>query len=286
MPRPIVALALALALVTVLPSVASARRSANVAALQVALRALGLYAGDVDGLRGPGTAASLRAFQRRAGLAVDGLLGPRSRRALGRRGRPVYGSRALASGDRGWDVAALQFKLALHGFPSGRIDGGYGAATAGAVVRFQRFAGLAADGVTGPATMRALRRSAPRSPLRFGRPVNAPIGDRFGPRGDRLHAGLDFPAPAGQVVVAARGGRVVVAGWLDGGWGSAVVVDHGLGVRTLHAHLSSVLVRPGQLVGAGRAIGRVGATGYATGPHLHWELTVRGAYVDPLRALR
>jgi peptidoglycan hydrolase-like protein with peptidoglycan-binding domain len=278
--------ALALVGCLALAPAADARRSANVAALQVAMRALGLYDGDVDGLGGPATTGAVRRFQLRAGLAADGVPGLRTRRALGRRGWPVYGSRAMSVGDRGWDVAALQFKLALHGFPSGAIDGGFGTRTAAAVRRFQRFAGLAADGVAGRATLRALRRPRPRSPFRFSRPIRAPMGDRFGPRGARLHAGLDFPAPTGRLVVAGRGGRVVTAGWLPSGWGNSVIIAHGRGVRTLHAHLSSVLVRPGQLVKPGRALGRVGATGTATGPHLHWEVFVRGANTDPARALR
>ena len=257
---------------------------ASTAALQVALRANGLYHGTIDGIRGPGTTGAVKRFQRRHGLTADGVAGPRTRRALGRRGRPGFGKRALAQGKRGFDVAALQFELARHGFPSGTIDGGFGARTDGALRRFQAWAGLSADGVAGAATYRALRRGSPRSPLRFYRPISAPIGDRFGFRGTRLHAGVDFTAGHGARVAAAGRGTVRAVGSDPAGWGNYVVVQHRLGVRTLYAHLSSVAVRRGAAVTGGDRIGAVGATGAVTGPHLHFEIFVRGANVDPLRA--
>src|SRR5439155_4452841 len=261
-------------------------RSADVAALQVALYARGLYAGDVDGLPGPATAGALRAFQRRDRLAPDGIAGPRTRRALGRHGRHPYGSRTLRRGRVGWDVAALQFRLALHGFPSGAFDGGYGWHAVAAVTRFQRWAGLAPDGVAGPATLRALATApVPRSPIALLRPVAAPVGDRFGPRWHGFHAGVDFRAPYGARVRAAAAGRVVFAGHDASGFGNLVVVAHGGGVLTRYAHLSRFAVRRGDPVAAGATLGRVGATGRATGPHLHFEVLVRGANADPLPAL-
>ena len=112
------------------------------------------------------------------------------------------------------------------------------------------------------------------------------MGDPFGPRGNRFHAGIDLIAPAGAPVAAAGAGRVVWAGSRAGGWGLLVVVAHSHGVRSMYAHLSRVDVRLGQYVTTGQRLGRVGATGDATGPHLHFELRVRGAAVDPLTALR
>lgn len=256
----------------------------STAALQVALRANGLYLGDIDGLSGPSTRAAVRRLQGRRGLAADGVVGPRTRRALGRRGRPRIGTRPLRYGMSGWDVAGLQFLLARAGFPSGSIDGGLGGKTDRALRRFQRWAGLRADGVAGGATLRALNRASPRSPIRLTRPVDAAMGDRFRFRGARLHAGLDFPAPSGTVVSAAGGGRVVQVG-VDAGWGRFVVVAHGSGVRTLYAHLSAVAVSRGQGVIAGTRIGSVGSTGASSGPHLHFEVTVRGANVDPRGAI-
>jgi murein DD-endopeptidase MepM/ murein hydrolase activator NlpD len=275
---------LLLALALALPQPAAAR-DADVAALQVALRGRGLYTGAVDGVAGPATRSAVMRLQRRAGLAVDGVPGPRTRAALGRQGRPRLGRRVLREGVVGWDVAALQFLLATHGFPVGTFDGGFGPHTEAAVRRFQRHSRLAVDGVAGPATIAALRRPPPRSPLRFAWPLRAPLGDRFGPRGNRFHTGLDFPAAAGTGVAAAGYGRVAYAGWHGGGWGNLVVVLHRRGVRTRYAHLSRVDVRVGEPVQAGFQVGLVGSTGISTGPHLHFEVLVRGAAVDPLPAL-
>lgn len=261
--------------------VAEAAGRPGVAALQVALRAHGLYLGTIDGHAGAGTRSAVRSFQARNGLAVDGVAGPRTRRALGRRGRPGYRSRSLSSGDFGWDVAALQFKLAWRGFPSGPIDGGFGSRTASAVQRFQAWAGLGADGVVGRATFNALRRPIPTSPLSFARPVGAARGDGFGPRGDRFHTGIDFSAGYGAPVYAARSGRVITAGYDAGGYGNLVVISHGGGVTSWYAHLNRIRVGRGARVGQGARIGDVGATGFVTGPHLHFEARLRGATVAP-----
>jgi murein DD-endopeptidase MepM/ murein hydrolase activator NlpD len=258
--------------------------SGNVAALQVALRGAGLYDGTVDGIAGPATAAATAAFQRRHGLVADGIAGPATRRAFGRRGRPAWGSRAMHQGQRGWDVAVLQFKLALHGFPSGPMDGGFGPRVDAALRAFQSWAGLGADGIAGPATRSRLQAAPPRSPLRFYRPVAAAVGDRFGPRGARMHTGVDFPVDAGTPVGAAGRGCVVRASYDPGGYGNLVVIQHRLGVTTWYAHLRRFSVRAGDCVTGGERVGLAGATGSATGPHLHFEIRVRGAAVDPLGA--
>ena len=261
-------------------------RTVNIAALQVGLHARGVYSGTIDGVLGPRTRRAVARLQRRAGIAADGVPGPQTRRALGRFAHHRYGSRMLQSGRRGWDVAALQFKLAWHGFPSGDFDGVFGAHTRAALVRFQGFAGLTRDGVAGPATYRALRRARAHVPFDLGRPVRARIGDFFGPRGNRFHPGLDFPASYGARVRAARAGRVVRAGWNSGGYGYLIVIRHRHRVRSYYAHLSHVGVHLGQRVAAGQRIGRVGASGEATGPHLHFEVRRRGAAVNPLPAFR
>jgi murein DD-endopeptidase MepM/ murein hydrolase activator NlpD len=270
------------------PAVAPAtavRGSPRVAALQVALRAEHLYSGDVDGRAGPQTGLAVRAFQRRARLAVDGVAGSATRRALGRRGRPAYAARVIALGARGWDVSELQFLMAWRGFPSGPMDGGFGPRTRAALLRYQAWAGLTPDGAAGSATLISLERPPARSPLTMVAPVQGVLGDRFGPRGNWFHSGVDFAAAAGTAVHAARAGRVAFAGWSSGGYGWLIVIAHGSGVTSWYAHLSRLDVAAGQQVAAGSLIGRVGASGRATGPHLHFEVRLRDAATDPLTAL-
>jgi murein DD-endopeptidase MepM/ murein hydrolase activator NlpD len=259
---------------------------AGVAALQVGLRSHGLYAGPIDGVQGPATTKAVQRLQSRAHIVVDGVVGPKTRRALGRFARHKLGSRLLQLESSGWDVAALQFALAKHGFPSGTFDGIFGPHVDRALRRFQTWTGLTPDGVAGPATVVALAGPVPSVPLPLAWPLTAPVlGDPFGPRGSGWHSGIDLPAPLGTPVYAARSGQVVWAGWKDGGWGFLVVLKHTSGMRTMYAHLSSIDVRVGVSVGQGVQVGRVGASGHATGPHLHFEVRVHGAAVDPLPAL-
>jgi len=127
--------------------------------------------------------------------------------------------------------------------------------------------------------------------LALSEPVaGAPTSSPFGPRSDPFggapahHAGLDLAAPEGTPVAASAPGVVVAAGPRSG-YGLAVEVDHGHGITTVYAHASEVLVQPGQRVERGDVIARVGETGRATGPHLHFELRTLGRPVDPHRAL-
>ncbi len=259
--------------------------SSTVAALQVGLRVHGAYAGTVDGALGPATTRAVRVFQRRSGLEVDGVVGPKTRAALGLFGRPALGSRLSGLGNVGWDVAQLQFLLAEHGFPSGAFDGVFGPRVGGALRRYQQWAGLDPTGRGDAATIAALAAEPGTVGIALRSPVDGAPSDAFGPRGNRFHSGLDYPAAAGAPVVAAAAGRVTWAGWRPGGWGRLVVVAHGGGLRTFYAHLSRIDVVLGQRLGAGEGLGLVGASGRADGPHLHFEARLRGAAVDPLPAL-
>jgi len=274
-------LVLALFLLIATPAPAAAAGDPNVAGLQGALRAQGFYEGPIDGIEGPRTREAVVRAQRHARLAPDGVAGRLTRHALRVR---AFAGRTLRPRSTGSDVVALQFALAWRGFPSGELDGWFGPRLERAVRRFQRHVGLRDDGVAGPETLRALRGHPPRAPALRSWPLSGGLANGFGPRGDRFHSGIDIPASTGSLVVAAAPGRVAFAAQAGGGWGRLVSIAH-RGFRTLYAHLSRIHVRVGQRVRAGSPIGRVGASGRATGPHLHFELRVRGAAVDPLPAL-
>jgi LysM repeat protein len=137
--------------------------NARIAALQIGLRAHGLDPGPVDGVRGPLTTRALMTFQRTRGVRVTGRLGSTTRRALGRRGRPLLGQRELGVGAIGWDVAVLEFRLRRDGLLPQAIDGRFDASTAAALGRYQQRRGLDADGIAGPRTFRALASRPPTS---------------------------------------------------------------------------------------------------------------------------
>lgn len=114
------------------------------------------------------------------------------------------------------------------------------------------------------------------------------ISSRQGPRVHPItgeyknHGGTDIAASYGSAIYAADSGRVVSSsdGW-NGGWGNYVMIDHGNGMQTLYAHMSSRAVSVGQTVSRGQTIGYVGSTGMSTGPHLHFEMYVNGSRIDP-----
>ena len=139
------------------PAAANAAVNPQIAGLQVALRAHGLYLGPIDGLAGPKTSAAVHTFQRKRGLPV-GVADTRTRLALGPLGRPLFGSRTLRGGDFGWDVAVLQFLLTRHGVYDGALDGYFGKETAAGLRRWQRQLRLTADAVVGPRTLSAIVR--------------------------------------------------------------------------------------------------------------------------------
>ncbi|MCL5734015.1 MAG: peptidoglycan DD-metalloendopeptidase family protein [Actinobacteria bacterium] len=113
--------------------------------------------------------------------------------------------------------------------------------------------------------------------------VTSPFGMRMHPifHVMKMHTGVDMHAGMSEPIYAAAAGTVVYADW-RGGYGKCVIIDHGNGLSTLYGHQSEILVRVGQKVKRGEVIGRVGSTGYSTGPHLHFEVRVNGSPVDPM----
>ncbi len=111
---------------------------------------------------------------------------------------------------------------------------------------------------------------------------SSPFGMRHHPilGVDRLHAGCDLGAPSGTEIHATADGIVVLAE-VRGGYGNAVVIDHGNSLATMYGHTSRMLVKPGQLVKRGDVIALVGSTGLSTGPHLHFETRIKGLPIDP-----
>lgn len=117
--------------------------------------------------------------------------------------------------------------------------------------------------------------------------ISSPFGYRFHPihHTNRLHTGIDIPAKAGNDVVSAAKGVVIRSNWF-GGYGNAVMIDHGGGIVTLYGHNSENLVSLGQVVEAGTLIARIGSTGDSTGPHSHFEVRKDGKCIDPLPWVR
>ncbi len=260
------------------PSPARPRPDPNVAALQVALRARGVYAGPVDGLAGTGTIAAVRR------LGGDGLFGAHLR-ALGKFDATRSGAGPSRMGP--WGGMPRRSSSCSRGTASRppRSTVAFGSHSDRALRKFERWARLPVDGVAGPAVIAALKQPPATCPIALRPPLATPYTDTFGPRGNRFHTGIDYPAPRGTPVGAAASGRVSWAGNLGGGWGIVVTIQHPRGVATMYAHLSKALVSVGRRVTVGERIGLVGATGDASGPHVHFEVRWRGAAVDPLTGL-
>lgn len=128
-------------------------------------------------------------------------------------------------------------------------------------------------------------------PVVLLRPSGGAVTSRFGWRthpifgSPEFHTGIDIATRYGSPVVAARAGVVVFVGWKSGN-GRIVVLDHGGGLETMYSHLSASLVAPGQEVEEGDEIGRIGSTGWSTGPHLFFEVRRNGVPLDPARYLK
>ncbi|MEN5198313.1 peptidoglycan DD-metalloendopeptidase family protein [Pseudomonas wadenswilerensis] len=136
--------------------------------------------------------------------------------------------------------------------------------------------------------IKAYRSFSPNLPsnLILDKPVSGPLSSKFGVRrffnGEERnpHAGLDFAVPAGTPIKTPANGKVILVGnyFFNG---NTVFVDHGQGFISMFCHMSKIDVKPGQQLSRGAVVGRVGSTGRATGPHMHWNVSLNDARVDP-----
>ena len=145
----------------------------------------------------------------------------------------------------------------------------------------QASAALASRIRIGPVVVRYSPGDTTPSAAGFIWPVNGPVTSPFGWRWGRMHEGIDIGVGYGTPIHAAASGRVVYAGWMSG-YGNLVAIDHGRGISTAYGHQSRLAVSVGQVVSQGQTIGYVGCTGHCFGPHLHFEVRINGAPVDPL----
>jgi murein DD-endopeptidase MepM/ murein hydrolase activator NlpD len=132
------------------------------------------------------------------------------------------------------------------------------------------------DNGTKPNTLAANEQDSWLLPVR-DYTFSSPFGARWG----TLHSGVDLAIQEGTPYAAVHDGKVILAQWY-GGYGYAIMIDHGNGVVTVYGHSSQLLVKQGDTVKAGQIIGLVGSTGHSTGPRLHLEVHVNGKAVDPV----
>ena len=129
------------------------------------------------------------------------------------------------------------------------------------------------------------RIAAERAPFDIPVKSNFRFTSGFGQRWGRLHAGTDFAGPVGTPIYATADGVVVHAGWASG-YGRLIKIQHEFGIETRYAHLNAMRVSVGQRVSRGQRIGDMGNSGRSTGPHLHYEVRVGGAPVNPMIYIR
>ncbi|HWG55596.1 MAG TPA: peptidoglycan DD-metalloendopeptidase family protein [Gaiellaceae bacterium] len=194
------------------------------------------------------------------------------------RDRLAWSQRELATARRDKEQALESTQIAKEDYLR-EVEGLLAQSSALAAKIQAAQAAAAAAAAAAPASAPAP--AAARSSSGFIWPVQGVLTSPFGWRWGRMHEGIDIAVGNGTPVVASASGTVIVAGWM-GGYGNLVVVDHGNGVSTAYAHNTSVVVGIGQTVAQGQLVAYSGNTGNSTGPHVHFEVRVNGAAVDPL----
>ncbi len=229
-------------------------------------------------------ADSFDRMEKRQVAALDGLRGPAAIRA--ERIREAFSDAGLPVDRMIRHAAALHPGKSPN--PPPAVGGPFEPAPAEASGDFARAYANVSQNL---ALVDGLRDALPFAPLRQPLPGPLDMTSSFGYRTDpflgrpALHSGIDFRGEYGAPIHATAAGRVSVAG-PSGGYGNMVEIDHGAGLATRYGHMSQIDVAEGQWVEAGAIIGHIGSTGRSTGPHLHYEVRVDGAAVDPSRYLK
>ncbi len=203
----------------------------------------------------------------------EALIASRTEEQRATRDRVVATHDALAAAERAKAGALSQVREDRASFIA-EAEGlaARSAALAARIAAAQSAASAPATGAAAPAAS---------SSGQLGWPVAGPVTSGYGSRWGRMHEGIDIAVGSGTPVHAAAAGTVVYAGWMEG-YGNLIVIDHGNGLSTAYAHNSSLIVGQGAVVGTGYVIALSGSTGHSTGPHVHFEVRVNGAPVDPL----
>jgi peptidoglycan hydrolase-like protein with peptidoglycan-binding domain len=275
--------------------------------VQRALMRTGLVLlGGADGIFGPATESALKLFQKVNGLSVTGVVSDATARVMGLGTGPQPGVTPPgypSYGERSSRVVALQRALLRAGISfAGGADGSFGAATTGAIIRFQQMRGLPVNGKVDAGTARALGLEPMAKPpplketVRISRfPVEPPCwyGDTWlDPRGGgRLHLGADVIADQGNRLYAVDDGRITTIYRDEPGSlsGNALKITRSDGTYFFYAHLSRFArgIGVGVPVEAGQVVGYVGSTGNSAGPHLHFEVHPRGgSAINPYPILK
>ncbi len=246
-----------------------------------------------DGIFGPQTDDAVRRYQARAGMHVDGIVGPLTWASLFERPSAVGATnvppqvrqrleRELREAGERLDTRARESTRDLFGSSDEAAPpaGGEGSDPASPEESDPAEGSDPAPPVDGGGQERSAPVGTSCGSSTVASPVNGTVTSGFGPRWGRNHDGLDIAAPAGTAIRAAACGSVTIAG-TQSGYGNMVCITHNSSFSTCYAHMSRFAVSQGAQVRQGQVIGYVGCTGSCTGPHVHFETRVNGQAQDP-----